>query len=76
MPRSVRLAMVGVRVRALLSLAAGALLLSLVSDAVGHGGGEGAGLLRSGAMPSVPVALALVLCGALSGRQAPNWFDR
>lgn len=70
MPRSVGLAVVAVWAQALLSLAAGALLLSVVSDAVGHGRDEGAGLLRFVVVLSVLVAVALVLCGAWSGKRS------
>ncbi|MFF4275625.1 hypothetical protein [Streptomyces sp. NPDC001536] len=70
MPRSVGLAVLGVWAQALLGLAVGALLLFVVSDAVGHGRDEGAGLLRFVAVLPVLVTVTLMLCGAWSGKRS------
>ncbi|MGJ5828245.1 hypothetical protein [Streptomyces ossamyceticus] len=70
MPKSVRLATVGVWVQAVLNLAAGALLLAVVSDAVEHGQDEGVGLIRFVAVLSLLIAAALLLCGVLVGRRS------
>jgi hypothetical protein len=70
MPKSVRLALVGVWVQAVLNLAAGFLLLALVNDAADHGQDEGAGLLRFLAVLSLLIAGALLLCGVLAGKRS------
>ncbi len=70
MPKSVRLATVGVWVQAVLNLAAGALLLAVVSDAVDHGQDEGVGLIRFVAVLSLLIAAALLLCGVLVGKRS------
>ncbi|MGW3101235.1 hypothetical protein [Streptomyces sp. NPDC001100] len=70
MPRNVRLALVGVWVQAVLNLAAGFLLLAVVSDAVDHGQDEGAGLLRFVAVLSLLIAGALLLCGVFAGKRS------
>ncbi|MEU1513260.1 hypothetical protein ABZ490_14040 [Streptomyces sp. NPDC005811] len=69
MPRNVRLALVGVWVQAVLNLAAGAVLLAVVSDAADHGRDEGVGLLRFVAVLSLLIAGALLLCGVLAGKR-------
>ncbi|MDQ1045302.1 hypothetical protein [Streptomyces sp. V4I2] len=73
MPKSVRLALVGVWVQAVLNLAAGFLLLALVNDAADHGQDEGAGLLRFLAVLSLLIAGALLLCGVFAGKRS-NWI--
>ncbi|UUU19153.1 hypothetical protein [Streptomyces sp. DSM 40750] len=70
MPKNVRLAVVGVWVQAVLNLAAGALLLVVVNDAVDHGQDEGSGLLRFVAVLSLLIAGALLLCGAFAGKRS------
>ncbi|MDQ0760606.1 hypothetical protein [Streptomyces canus] len=70
MPTSVRLALVGVWVQAVLNLAAGFLLLALVNDAADHGQDEGAGLLRFLAVLSLLIAGALLLCGVFAGKRS------
>ncbi|MFF0015344.1 hypothetical protein [Streptomyces sp. NPDC005374] len=70
MPKSVRLALVGVWVQAVLNLAAGALLLAVVNDAVDHGRDEAAGLLRFLAVLSLLVAGVLLLCGVFAGKRS------
>ncbi|MFF7841806.1 hypothetical protein ACFZC6_23800 [Streptomyces ossamyceticus] len=54
----------------MLNLAAGALLLAVVSDAVEHGQDEGVGLIRFVAVLSLLIAAALLLCGVLVGRRS------
>ncbi|GAA0307857.1 hypothetical protein ACKI1I_04305 [Streptomyces turgidiscabies] len=69
MPKSVRLALVGVWLQAVLNLAAGFLLVAVVNDAVDHGRDEGAGLLRFVAVLSLLIAGALLLCGVFAGKR-------
>jgi hypothetical protein len=70
MPKSVRLALVGVWVQAVLNLAAGFLLLAVANDAADHGQDEGAGLLRFLAVLSLLIAGALLLCGVFAGKRS------
>jgi hypothetical protein len=70
MPKSVRLALVGAWVQAVLNLAAGFLLLALVNDAADHGQDEGAGLLRFLAVLSLLIAGVLLLCGVFAGKRS------
>ncbi|WP_240982684.1 hypothetical protein [Streptomyces sp. S3(2020)] len=70
MPKNVRLAVVGVWVQAVLNLAAGAVLLAVVNDAVDHGQDEGTGALRFVAVLSLLIAGALLLCGVFAGKRS------
>ncbi len=65
MPRSVRPALVGVRVQAVLNLAVLSLLIGVL------------GLLQGGGVPVLPgIAFALAVLRGLSTVEARNWFDR
>ncbi|AZP22573.1 hypothetical protein EJC51_44805 [Streptomyces aquilus] len=82
MPQSVRLAVVGVWAKALLGLAAGALLLSVVSGAVVFFedlslSASALGLLQGGGVSVLAgIVFALAVLRALRSAEAESWFDR
>lgn len=69
MPKSVRQALVGVWIQAVLNLVVGFLLVALVSDGADHGREDGAGLIRFLAVVSLVIAGVLLLCGVFAERR-------
>ncbi|NEC88780.1 hypothetical protein G3I71_23885 [Streptomyces sp. SID12501] len=69
MPKSVRLALVGVWIQGVLNLVVGFLSMALLNDAANHGRDEGSGMLRFLLVLTLVIAGALLLCGVFADKR-------